>query len=276
MKLDARTMLEAAHRPWPSPVRAWLMTQTWHNLLFAHVAVQPERLALHVPEPLEIDTFDGRAYLGVVAFRLSGIRLRGLPAVGPVSHFNEINLRTYVKVAGKPGVLFLSMDADNAPAIRLARPWFRLPYTYAAMSFGRGRDGYSIASRRRAGREGSVEATFKATYGPSSPVYAAEGGTLEHWLTERYCYYSPARGRLYRCEIAHERWPLQRAWARIEADTLASALNIEPEPGAPLLHYAHRLTALIWSLERVGGITGRGRARPPARGAMKIEPIAES
>ncbi|MGA7730880.1 MAG: DUF2071 domain-containing protein [Chloroflexia bacterium] len=255
MKLRSRPGLDAAHRPWPIPNRPWLMTQTWHNLLFAHWPISPDKLRQHIPASLELETFGGQAWLGVVAFRLSKIRLRGLPEVGLVSHFNELNLRTYVTLGGKPGVLFLSMDADNALAIRMARPWFRLPYTFAHISFEKTRAGYAIESTREGGK--GPTAAFRATYRPTSPVYSAQPGTLEHWLTERYCYYSPTPRRTFRCEILHMPWPLQRACAQIEANTLAGAIGIDLAPGPPLLHYARRMTALIWGLEGVGtGIKG--------------------
>lgn len=231
------------------PAGHWVMTQTWHNLLFAHVPVAPESLRSLVPPSIEIDTFDGRAWLGVVAFRLSKIRLHGFPEVGLVSHFNEINLRTYVTQGGKPGVLFLSMDADNRLAIALARPTFRLPYTSADISFKRTSRGFSFAGERRDGPGKGTQ--FKAEYRPAGPAYTAREGTLDHWLTERYCYYCASKANTYRCDIFHPPWPLQRACASIELNPLARSLGLLPEYGAPLLHYAHKMTALIWMPRRL-------------------------
>lgn len=249
MKLRSQPELDAKHRPWPVPNRPWIMTQTWHNLLFAHWPIDPDNLRPHIPPQLELDTFRGKAWLGVIAFRLSKIRLRGTPEVGFVSHFNEINLRTYVTVGGKPGVLFLSMDADNALAIAMARPWFRLPYTLADIDFERTEEDYLIDSRRHHKTE--PEAVFKATYRPAAQVCPAPPGTIEHWLTERYCYYTVTPEHTYRCEIVHPPWPLQAARANVESNTLAEALGIAVEPGQPLLHYSHKITALIWPLARV-------------------------
>lgn len=251
MKLrHLRPELDAKHRPWALPKRPWIMTQTWHNLLFAHWACDPALLRAHVPADVRIDTFEGKAWLGVVAFRLSAIRLRGTPEIGLVSHFNEINLRTYVTYGSKPGVLFLSMDADNPLAISLAKPWFRLPYTAAEMSFDETSRGYRLRSER----EGDIEppAVFDATYRPMGKIRRAEPGSLAQWLTERYCYYTESRGRLYRCEINHPQWPLQPASACIESNSLAASLGIQTETCAPLLHYSHKITAVIWPLERIG------------------------
>jgi uncharacterized protein YqjF (DUF2071 family) len=233
------------------------MTQTWHNLLFAHWPVPVDLLRPAVPHQLALDTCGGTAWIGVIAFRLSGIRLRGTPEFGPVSHFPEVNVRTYVRVGDMPGVYFMSLDADNPLAIALARPWFRLPYYQASIGFSAGPQGFSFSSRRTRG--GAAEAEFSASYMPESPAAYPARGTLEHWLTERYCYYTVARsGRLYRCEVHHAPWPLQRASAEIAANTMALSHGIMLPETEPVLHYANYMKALIWPLRRV-----RGRLEQP-------------
>src|SRR6266704_6531932 len=116
-----------AHRPWPLPVGPWVMAQRWHDLLFAHWPVPAGELQHLIPTPLTIDTFDGQAWLAVVPFRMSGVRLRGTPAVPWLSAFPELNVRTYVKCEGRPGVWFFSLDAGNPLAVAIARAWFHLP-----------------------------------------------------------------------------------------------------------------------------------------------------
>lgn len=231
------------------PAGPWIMTQTWHNLLFLHAPIEPESLRPLVPPSVELDTFEGQAWLGVVAFRLSKIRLCGFPEIGLVSHFNEINLRTYVTQRDIPGVLFLSMDADHPLAISLARPMFRLPYTPANILVRRTSRGLSIAGERTSGS--GMGAQFRAIYRPHGPVYTSCRGTLEHWLTERYCYYSVSKDHTYRCDIFHPPWPLQCACASIARNTLAESLGLHTEPGEPTLHYAHKLTALIWRPQKI-------------------------
>lgn len=248
MKLQSRPEVEASHRPWPIPRIPWLMTQTWRNLLFAHWKVDPAVMRKHVPSPLQLDTFDGAAYLGAVPFRISDIRLHGLPGLPMMSQFNEINLRTYVTYQGKPGVLFLSMDADNPLAVTAARPLFRLPYTLATIDLNKGAQGYKFTSTR----QNKSMAQFDATYKPVSKPYTAASGTLDHWLTERYCYYTATRGTAYRCEILHPPWPLQAAVAEVHTNTLAAVLGIETDPAPPVFHYSHSITALIWHLRRAG------------------------
>lgn len=235
--------------PYPGRDRRWIMVQHWHDLLFAHWPVQPEALRPLVPSGLSIDTFDGPAWVGIVAFRLSGIRLRGLPPFPPVAAFNEINVRTYVTRGGRPGVYFLSMDADNPLAMAIARPWFRLPYTHSAIEMEAQGGCVSFAGRRV--QPGMPVARFAATYGPRSDAYEARPGSLDHWLTERYSYYTAGRGgRVYRCDIQHPRWPLQHAWARTGENTMLETLGITQPEGEGLLHYARHMRALIGPLRR--------------------------
>jgi uncharacterized protein YqjF (DUF2071 family) len=251
--------------------RRWIMFQHWHDLLFAHWPVPPDALRPLLPEGLPIDTFDGQAWVGVVAFRLSGIRLRGLPPFPPIASFNEINVRTYVAPRGRPGVYFLSMDADNPLAMAVARPWFRLPYTRAAIEM-QVRDG-SVSFDGRRVQPDMPGARFALEYGPCSSPYEARPGSLDHWLTERYCYYTPGRaGRLHRCDIYHPQWPLQQAWARIGENTLLESMGIEQPQGAALLHYAKYMRALIWPLRRHEARARRATLAGTARSRMIQSP----
>jgi uncharacterized protein DUF2071 len=108
---------EISHRPWPLPACRWVMAQSWHDLLFAHWPVDISALRKAVPSALAIDTYQGQAWLGVVPFRMSGVRLRGTPPVPWLSAFPELNVRTYVVAEGKPGVWF------SAWMPRIELPW---------------------------------------------------------------------------------------------------------------------------------------------------------
>src|ERR1700719_3421285 len=123
-----------AHRPWPLPSVPWIMAQSWHDLLFAHWQVDAGELRPHIPPQLAIDTFEGNAWLGVVPFRMSGVRLRWTPALPWLSAFPELNVRTYVTMQDKPGVWFFSLDAANAVAVAAARLSFHLPYFRARIT----------------------------------------------------------------------------------------------------------------------------------------------
>lgn len=226
------------------------MAQSWHDLLFAHWPVPIESLRQALPSALEIDTFDGEAWIGIVPFRMSGVRLRGTPALPWISAFPELNLRTYVKHGDKPGVWFFALEAGNPLAVAIARGWFHLPYFRAHMKLaaaGEGSDDIHYASRRT--HRGAAPAELVARYGPTGPAYSARRGTLEHWLTERYCLYAAAGERLFRGEIHHPPWPLQPAHAEFERCTLPRAHGLVLPATQPLLHFARRLDVIIWRPE---------------------------
>jgi uncharacterized protein YqjF (DUF2071 family) len=231
-----------AHRPWPVPGRPWVMTQSWHDLLFAHWRVDERVLRPLIPQAFDIDRFDGSAWLGVVPFFMSNVAARGTPALPWLSAFAELNVRTYVSPRdGKRGVFFFSLDAERLPAVVAARTLFRLPYFHASMQVARRDDAVHYVSRRRNG-----EASFAATYAPTGPAVAPARGSLEFFLTERYClYHVDPLGRPSRLEIHHAPWPLQPARAQIEVNTMAAPLGI-PLEGAPLLHVSKRQDVVAW------------------------------
>jgi uncharacterized protein YqjF (DUF2071 family) len=245
---QARGLGETAHRPWPVPGRPWVQGQTWLDLLFAHWSLPVAALRPAVPAELPIDTFDGRAWLGITPFELSGLRLHGTPPVPGLSRFPETNVRTYATVDGKPGVYFLSLDAGSGIAVAGARLTFRLPYFRARMSVERVGDEVVYRSRRL-----TAEASLAVRYRPSGPVFQAPPGTLEHFLTERYCLYTvDERHRLHRAEIHHPPWPLQEARADFELNTMTAPQGMELAAERPLCHFSARQDVVVWALERLG------------------------
>lgn len=227
------------------------MEQHWHDLLFAHWPVSVEALRSLVPAQFHVDEFRGQAWVGVIPFRMSGIRGRYLPPIPGFSSFPELNVRTYVTLEGKPGVYFFSLDAAHLPAVWAARATYHLPYLHARMRCEKrsptGSEIYYQSERVHLPRP----AIFRGRYSPVGPVEWRRHGTLEHWLTERYCLYTVAEGRVYCGEIHHEPWPLQDAEARIEENSMASVAGIDLPPTAPLLHFARKLRVLIWPIERI-------------------------
>ena len=236
------------HRPWPLPQRSWIMTQTWHDLLFAHWPVPAGVLRELVPAELEPDAYDGTAWLGVICFRMTGIRLRGMPPVPLTSQLPEVNVRTYVRVGGKPGVLFLSLDTGNVAAILLGRAWFRLPYFAARTTMSQREQGVYFSSHRLPA-PGVRPAHFAGNYHPCSDFLSPEPHSFEHWLTARYCYYSVnSAGGIYRCDIHHLPWQLQRAGATIRVNTMAVSQGLPQPTAEPHLLYSPYMRALIWSI----------------------------
>jgi uncharacterized protein len=245
-------LAEHTHRPYPLPVRPWTMFQRWHDLLFAHWPVPASTLLPLLPAGLELDTFAGQAWLGVVPFRMSRVHLRGTPVVPWLSAFPEVNVRTYVRRGEHAGVWFFSLDATSWPAVLAARAWFHLPYYRASIEcVERAGEIHYLAGRARLHRR---PASLLAHYAPVGPVTPAQAGTLEHFLTERYCLFAAASdGGLLRGDIHHAPWPLQSAAARIEILTLHRAAGLELPPTAPLLHFARRLDVHLWAPRALEG-----------------------
>jgi len=234
------------HRPWPLPRAPWTWRQSWRDLLFAHWPIEARELRRLVPPSLEIQEFDGTSWVGLVPFRMAGVMRRPLPDLPWVSAFPELNVRVYVERDGKPGVWFLSLDATNPLAVWAARRFFHLPYFKASMSVT-ARDGGIEYSSSRSGAE------LVARYRPTSDVYRSRVGTLEHWLTERYCLYALGPdGRLLRNDVHHLPWPLQSAEAEIDRNTMFESHGLRVQGHVqPLLHFARRIDVVVWNAESV-------------------------
>jgi uncharacterized protein len=244
-----RVLAATAHRPWPMPDGPWIMTQTWNDLLFAHWPVDAKDLRQRVPAGLDLDLFEGQAYVGVVPFHMTNVAPRGVPTIPLVSAFAELNVRTYVTRGGKPGVYFFSLDADSQLAVTAARTMFGLPYFTALMEVQV--NGAEVLYRsRRTSRDGAA-AEFAARYRPVGPVFNALPGTLEWFLTERYCLYNVDPSfEAYRLEIHHPQWPLQQAAAEIDTNSMTEAAAVRLPSMAPLLHFAKRQDMVAWPMAR--------------------------
>jgi uncharacterized protein YqjF (DUF2071 family) len=249
-QLAAGPLAEVAHRPWPVPAGPWVMAQRWTNLLFIHRRIDAEALRALVPPALTLDLHEGEAWVSVTPFYLSHLRARGLPPLPGVSAFPELNVRTYVTVDGKPGVYFFSLDAGSVLAVYGARALYRLPYFRAVMSVREARDGTIHYHSRRTHRT-APPAEFVAQYRPAGAVSHSKPGTLDHWLTERYCLYAlDSSRRVFRAEIHHHPWELQPAELEVERDTMAAAAGLTLHAGAPRLSFSRRLDVLVWAPER--------------------------
>lgn len=246
---NRRILDETAHRPWPMPDGPWVMTQTWNDLLFAHWPVDAAALRERVPAAFEIDRFDGEAWIGIVPFHMTNVAPRFVPSLPWVSTFPELNVRTYVRVKDRPGVYFFSLDAGNALAVSTARGLLNLPYYKADMTVAADGDRIRYGSRRQA----EPAAAFEATYRGLGDRHAARRGTLEHFLTERYCLYAVNhRFVAYRLEIHHTPWHLESAEAEIAVNTMTEGPGIRLPSMAPLLHFAKRQDMVCWAPEIVG------------------------
>jgi uncharacterized protein YqjF (DUF2071 family) len=228
---------DTAHRPWPLPEDPWANAQSWLDLAFLHWQVDADELRKAVGRSVEVDTFDGRAWLGVTPFLLAGFRLRGMPAVPRLSTFPELNVRTYVTRDGKPGIWFFSLDAASTLAVEGAKRLYRLPYHRARMTCVRAGEGVQYESAR-------TGAAFSGSYRGVGDLFRPRPGTLEHFLTERYCLYTEDGGRAYRAEIHHPPWDLQRGEATVDLNTMSPL----PLDGEPHVLFAPRQDVVVWPL----------------------------
>ena len=221
------------------------MKQRWHDVLFAHWSLPPVRLRGLVPPQMELDTFDGKAWVGLVAFRMSGIRLRGLPPVPRLSSFPELNLRTYVRVGDRAGVHFLSLDGDSRLGVTVARRWFRVPYYRAKASLDRQDDAIHYTCRRQ--HKGAPAVRFKGSYAPVGDIRRVEAGTLAHWLVERYCLFTlDARGRIIVGEIHHPPWEVREARLQARENTMGAGVGLELAATPEHVVFSPEQEAVFW------------------------------
>jgi uncharacterized protein len=250
--------------PMRCPADRQVMRQNWYDLTFLHWAVPVEQLRPLIPAELEIDTYQGRAYVGLVPFTMRGVSPMWSPPMRPLSDFHETNVRTYVHLHGDaPGVWFFSLDAANTVAVRIARGVWRLPYHYARMSLSREETqaGANDSSSNRGGLTVTyhserlwpppLPANCHVTCQPDGAVNPAEVGTQEHFLVERYLLYAYRNRRLYRGQVHHTPYPLQTARLLHLEESLTSAAGITLPDEPPLVHYAAALQVRIFPLKRV-------------------------
>ena len=248
-------LVRTSHKPRPLPAGRWAMTQRWNDLLFAHWPIPVAQMAALLPDWLEVDTFQGSAWLGVVPFWLDRIKIRGVPPIPGARSFPDLNLRTYVRdqFTGTPGVYCFSLDASNLLAVAVARSYYHLPYYWSNMQLEqRSEREFAFYSRRRFSNR---EVVFNARYrglGPSTRLAENRSGTLEHFVAERTCLFSTDRtGQLVRANLHYVPWPLEDAEAEIERNDLATSIGLTLPNTDPILHYSRRLAVYIWPREFV-------------------------
>lgn len=211
---------------------------TWRDGLFVHWPVDPAAVRPQVPDELSLETYDDDAWISVLPFVLTNAGLRGTPRIARTA-IAELNVRTYVRYRGDPGLFFFSIDLGNQPLAASIGRTTRLPVYSARMRVKNDGSLVSFSSDRFRTDPGDP-ARFEATYRPDGEVFTAEEGSLAHWLLERRRFYAPSNGAVLSGEIAHEPWPLQSAEATIHENTML-AINGLPSPTAePVVHYCER------------------------------------
>jgi uncharacterized protein YqjF (DUF2071 family) len=222
----------------------WLWSQHWLDLLFAHWPVAVADLRPHMPAALDIDTYDGTAWVSLVAFRLERIRRRWLPSLRFLTDTLELNLRTYVRYRGEPAIFFLSIHAGRPLLVRLARWATPLDYRPARMSYTRTDGGMRFHSSRAAA---CGDLTFTGEFVPSDVGREALPGTLDEWLVERYCLYAQGNSdSLFRGVVRHQPWTVQPVTAQISVNTMGCPFDLDLSKEPAVAHYSRGVRAAIW------------------------------
>lgn len=242
--------------PTLEPDQPVLFHQNWLHLLFLHWEIPAAELQTFLPPQLTLDTFEGKAYVGLLPFTMTGVRPVFTPPMPWLSSFHEINLRTYVHLKGRdPGVWFFSLDASSSLAVTLARSTFHLPYYDARIEFDVAKGALPecrFASTRddvRSANPAHARMTYRPVEGPS---FRAVPGTLEHFLIERYILYASEGNTLYRARVHHAPYEVHRAEVMDLDETIVWAAGVKRSEAAPIRHYSPGVEVKIYPLEKVG------------------------
>jgi uncharacterized protein len=221
--------------------------QRWRHLLFLHWEVPVVALKALVPPDLTIDTFEGRAYIGVVPFTMLDVSPWWSPSVPGVSNFHELNVRTYVHKDGElPGVWFFSLDAASSIAVILARTGWHLPYHRAAMDLSV--EESTVRYRTRRLWPGPKPAELTATYRIGDSLGHAVPDTFEHFLVERYLLFAQTGAGIELGQVHHAPYPLHRAEVTELSESMVSALGLPAPSGAPHALYSPGVDVDVFAL----------------------------
>lgn len=217
-----------------------VMRQTWNDVSFLHWRYDPAAVRPLLPRGLELDVFDGAAWVGLVPFSITGLTLPHAPAIPYISNFPETNVRTYATDrTGKRGVWFFSLDAARILAVIGARGGYALPYFWSRMRVERDGDTARYRSERLAGPPAASDLEVRI----DDPV--VEQSELDVFLTMRLRLYAVRAGMLWRADVAHEPWPLRRASAVRVKESMVRATGLPAPEGDPLTHYAPRVDVMV-------------------------------
>jgi uncharacterized protein YqjF (DUF2071 family) len=220
------------------------MLHEWSTMTFLHWSYRPSVVQRLLPRSLEVESFDGRAWVGLLPFRMRHVRIPGLPAAPWLSQFPETNVRTYVRGPdGQSAIWFFSLDAARLPAVLAARTTYWLRYFWADM--GVQEDGRRVRYHSRRRWPGSSGAACRAVVELDEPFEVGELGELDHFLTARYALYTVIAGRLVYAHAQHPPWPLARARVLDLEENLIEAAGLPAPQGPPLVHHSRGVPVRI-------------------------------
>lgn len=240
MKIIEEILKEVSHRPFEIPKSNWAYYQEWNRVLFFHWVVPFEQLRKCVPTNLNLDTFDGNCYISLVAFTMEKIRPKFLPAIGCVSNFDEINIRTYVEKDDKKGVYFLNIEAAKTISVLIAKVISGLPYEKA-----------KINRTEKSYYSNNLKKGFNLTSEFEINEVVNNKTELDKWLTERYCLYNDLKSELYRYDIHHKEWEIKKINIKnLSANYKMGEIylnNREPN----ITHYSEGIKVIAWKREKI-------------------------
>ena len=230
----------------PERVQVAAMLQSWCSLTFLHWRYRLESLRPYVPEPLEVESFDGSAWVGITPFVVRDLRPVVLPPLPWISHFPETNCRTYVRGPdGHAGVWFFSLDAARAAAVAGARLGYGLPYAWSRMRVSIAADQVVYESARR---WPDTRARTRFVIAPGKPIVP---NALELFLTARYRLYAFRSGRLTYTSVEHKPWPLQAARLLKADQTLTECAGLPRPEGFPIVHFSQGVRVRVAFPQRI-------------------------
>tara|TARA_B100000902_G_C27210405_1_gene864029 strand:- start:375 stop:1112 length:738 start_codon:yes stop_codon:yes gene_type:complete len=236
------------HLPFPMPKRSHSLIQEWRNLTFLHWEVTQEKLKPYLPDGVEIDLFEGKAFVGVIPFQMKNVRPRFFPSIPGISTFPEFNIRTYVKNKGKPGVLFLTLDAQSRITCAYAPKAYGLPYNYAKCKLKILDDHFQWESyRSKSGFE------LKGSCIAKGEEIQAEPGSLEEFLFERYSLYVKHKDESKMAYTLHNPWKFKEGVAKLITNTLTESydLGIKNLLKPDFVHMSKGVYVYTWSIEPI-------------------------
>jgi len=244
VKTEVKNILkQTEHRQYPLPKKPWLLYQEWHNVLLLHWSVDPDLLQNLIPKPLKLDVINDTAYISVIGFNIKNFRTAMIP-LPFLSSFGEINVRTYVTYKGVKGIYFFSLHADKLSAVLGARLFYQLPYRKAVI-----RQSNNILCAKN---DNAPKLNIHLNYSAFSDN--VQKSTHDIWLTERHAFYQSVAGDLYRCDIHHREWPLQKVAIYsgqiiVQIGEKNQEIVIDGHPNVS--HYTQELKVLFWNRIKV-------------------------
>jgi hypothetical protein len=240
--------MQIDHIPFKLPNKSYSLSQEWRYLTFLHWIVDSKNIRPYLPDNLELDTYNGKAYVSTIPFLMKNVRPRFLPSIYGISTFPEFNIRTYVKHKNKTGVFFLTLDAQSIITCLFAPYAYGLPYRYSSGRIESIEKAYLWQSKRL-----SDQVEIKGQCKPLGKSMRAAKGSIEEFLFERYCLFTLHKKKLCMAYVAHKPWIFKSGDSQLNINSLTESYNlgIKNSLKPDLVHISNGVKVKTWPLEEV-------------------------